>query len=144
MEILKYFESADGTVQNTGSIGFPNDQFVNEAICNAKITQNLGDVIRMSNMTPTGWVAAHKKKLPPSELGYEFAPSKQPNGRFEIVGWKVSGPEQGQGGQNESGAFYVIDAPLDDPTNEAKAKQVADGLTMKYRNKDVRKQRLQQ
>ena len=38
------------------------------------------------NMTPSGWQAAVKKNLPPSEMGYEFDATRQPNGRFEIVG----------------------------------------------------------
>ena len=63
--------------------------------------------------------------------------SRQSSGRFEIIGWKVS-PTQGE----EPATFFVADAVLDDPTNEARAKQVAEALNGKYRSNAVREERL--
>jgi hypothetical protein len=77
-------------------------------------------------------------ELPPSEMGYQFEASPQPNGRIEIVGWEVA-QQQGE----EKQAFYVSDAMSDDPTNAAKAKQVVEALNTKYRARTVRERRLE-
>ena len=89
--------------------------------------------LAMFNMSPSGWKAAVKQDLPPSEKGYHFEPFRSSSGRREIVGCEI--------GESQENAFFVVDIDL--ILDDATATRIAEGLNMKYRSDAARQSRLE-